>query len=418
MINHTTLANGLTVLTSPDDNTMTVRAGVTVLVGGADEDDTNSGVTHFLEHMLFKSTTNHSATELVDMIERVGGSVNAGTEKRSTSYYVKSRAETVDNSLSVLADMLCNSLFRVDELDTERGVVLQEMALYRDDTSSLAWDSLYETLFPEHAAGVPLLGTKEVITSITPDEFRYYMARHYVTGNTIVWASGKVNHEEFVRLVEEKFATYPVGERAANLEPIPMTSGYTHEDEDHANTHIILAYPAPLVSDPASAAYHLFAEILAGGMSSPVFKEVREDRGLAYSVYGGASIGSRWSNLYFAGGTTCEHSGEFIRVLADVIRTYVPTEDDLLKAKNQTLYQISSGMETAYARLLDHIDVAFMGGFPTEEGISRIHAVTLEDILAVKAKIIASPPSLAVAGRMDVDIQTIFEEIDRSETDQ
>src|SRR5690606_31354740 len=262
----------------------TVSVGVWVGVGTRHEPEPLNGVSHLLEHMAFKGTDRRSAIDIAVEIESVGGNLNAYTGRERTCYYAKMLADDLPLALDILADILLNSRFDANELERERHVILQEIGQAEDTPDDIVFDHFQEAAYPGQALGWPVLGRSEVIERITREDVAGYMRRHYGARGTIVAAAGRLDHDALVRQVTELFGgMQPVGETA--FEPGHYRGGESRVDRSLEQLHLVLGFEGVGYRDPDYYALGVLSSLYGGGMSSRLFQEIREIRGLAYSVY-------------------------------------------------------------------------------------------------------------------------------------
>jgi predicted Zn-dependent peptidase len=277
------LPNGLTVASVRLPGFRTAAVGAFIRVGSRDEPATLNGISHFLEHMAFKGTELRDARRISLEIERVGASMNAYTAKDHTAYHTVLLSEHMPVALDVLADVIRRSTFPPEEIERERQVILQELGDAADDPESIAQDEFDLKAFPKQAFGRPILGSARFVRSVTRDDFRHYLDSHYAAGNMVIAGVGALDHEQFADQVERHFGDM-TGGSAAPREAARYVGGYRHVDDDYEQTSIALGWPIPARTDPTYPTYELLGELLGGGMSSPLFQSVREQRGLAYQI--------------------------------------------------------------------------------------------------------------------------------------
>lgn len=403
---HTKLANGLTVATIEMPGFETVALGAFIGVGSRYEPVNLNGISHMAEHMAFKGTQKRTAYDIAYEVERVGADINAFTSKDTTAYYVISLAQHTELALDIISDVLLNSTFPQDELDRERGVILQEIAQSYDNPSGLAWD-LYDTVaYPNQDFGRTILGNPEVIKTATREDFQGYMKAHYTAENIIVVASGKVKHEEFVALVERYFAGLPTGARA-KATPANYVGGYNHYNKDFEQANVILGFPTVDVFSPDSYAYCVMSQVLGGGMSSPLFTEIREKRGLVYSVGAYINLDDDHGDFYIYAGTTAEHLSELLSVAVDEVKKITDEVNpaDIERAKNQFKSSLFMSLERPFSLARSYVSNLSTYGrdIPLEEVVQKIDAVTADDIRRVASTMLTKTPTLQLVGSIGND---------------
>ncbi|MDP9095724.1 MAG: insulinase family protein, partial [Pseudomonadota bacterium] len=283
-IRATRLPSGLMVVTETMDRVETVSFGAYVATGTRNETEAENGASHFLEHMAFKGTTRRTAPEIAEAVENVGGHINAYTAREQTAYYVKLLKEDLALGADIIGDILTHSTFAPEELERERGVILQEIGQANDTPDDIIFDRFQETAFPSQPMGRPVLGTEDGIRGMERSQLTGYMQRHYAAGNVVVAAAGALEHETVVELAKQHFADLP------SAMPNPFAAGaYTggefREARDLDQVHIVLGFPSVGYADPDYYPALLLSTLLGGGMSSRLFQEIREKRGLVYSIY-------------------------------------------------------------------------------------------------------------------------------------
>lgn len=338
MIKTTVLPNGLKVVTE-NKKFNTVSMGIYVNVGSLNETEELSGISHVLEHMAFKGTKTKNAQQLSDQIESLGGNCNAYTTTDHTAYVVNILPDYWKIGIDFLSDIIQNSTFPEEELEKERKVILQEIDMYKDDLNATSWLKLYESVYPNQALGRPVIGTKENVTKFTRDDLLDYVKKGYTTDKMVISMVGNVKHEEVVDYVKNTFTSLP------NKNQLPVAqSKYEYHD---ITVESKFAQTAVIVSMEGDPLYHkntyvssLFRNILDGGMSCRLFQEVREKRGLVYSV-GVVNFSEIDTGLFGVwAAINKENIDETITVIKDTLNTMLTdiTEEELEKAKNIILH--------------------------------------------------------------------------------
>jgi len=286
-VNTSRLANGMTVVTETMPHLESAVLGVWVRAGSRDETSDQHGIAHLLEHMAFKGTKKRTARQIAEEIENVGGDLNAATSTETTSFYARVLKDDVPLAVDILADILTSSQFDEAELEREKHVILQEIGAANDTPDDVVYDRFAEASFGRQAIGRPILGTPETVKSFTPDQIRNYLSSHYTGDRMVVVAAGAVEHEQFVKLVEDKFGDKiaPSNKSLPNLPDAVYTGGEFREKRDLMDAQVMLGFEGRAYHVRDFYASQVLANILGGGMSSRLFQEVREKRGLCYSVY-------------------------------------------------------------------------------------------------------------------------------------
>jgi predicted Zn-dependent peptidase len=398
----TRLPSGLTVLTDAMSHLETASLGVWVGSGSRDEEQQEHGVSHLLEHMAFKGTKRRSARQIAEEIEAVGGDLNAATSVETTAYYARVLKADVPLALDVLSDILGDPSFDPAELKREQNVIVQEIGAAEDDPSDLVFEYLQEKAFPNQPIGRSILGTRKSVTGFKPDDLRKYLARNYRAPDMFVIATGAVNHMNVVAEVEKRFASFQ--EPAA---PVPVAAkfgGGTHvETSDLEQAHLAFALEGLPQRDPNLYPMQVFTSVLGGGMSSRLFQEVREVRGLCYSIY---CFHAPYSDTGYFGlyaGTDSETAPELMQVVIDQLAGAAEniTEAEIARAKAQMKAGLLMALESSSARAEQLARQMFAWGrpVPLEEIVAKIEAVTVESTRAAGRLLIArSRPAIAVLG--------------------
>ncbi|WP_315726471.1 MULTISPECIES: pitrilysin family protein [unclassified Bradyrhizobium] len=399
----TKLPTGLTVVTDTMPHLETAALGVWAGVGGRDEKPDEHGISHLLEHMAFKGTTTRSAREIVESIEAVGGDLNAGTSTETTAYYARVLKADVPLALDVLSDILANPSFVPEELEREKNVIVQEIGAAQDTPDDVVFEHLNELCFPDQPMGRSLLGTAKTLEAFDRDKLHGYLSTHYRGPDMVVAAAGAVDHQRVVEDVTKRFASFNGGE---GPKPLPAAFGkggsrVVHRDLEQA--HLTLALEGVPQADPSLFSLQVFTNILGGGMSSRLFQEVRENRGLCYSVY---TFHAPYSDTGFFGlytGTDPADAPEMMEVVVDIIGNAVETlsEAEVARAKAQMKAGLLMALESCSARaeqLARHI-LAYGRPQTLQEMVAKIEAVSVESTRdAARALLARSKPAVVALG--------------------
>jgi predicted Zn-dependent peptidase len=406
----TTLPNGVRVVTESIDSVQSVSLGIWVATGARFEEESRRGISHFLEHMLFKGTKRRpTAKQIADEMDNVGGYLNAFTDKEYTCYYARTLSEHLPLAVDILSDMYSHSLFEEDETARERKVVLEEIKRRDDDPEDLVHDLFAQTIFPNHPLGLPVIGTAEVVASLTPQDLRDYMALRYGPRSVIVSAAGNLEHAKVVAMVEEH-----LGSLTGNSTEITGSTPQTVKDLLHytrpteqVNFCIGTRGYGQMEDDKYPLA--ILDAVLGGSMGSRLFQEIREKRGLAYSV-GSYSATHREGGYFTAyGGTsmdTYEQCLELVREEFSKARREGITQAEMDRAKNQFRGSIIMAQESMSSRMnrIGKSEVYFDRVVPLEEVVSKINAVTLADVQRIAEYIFpedANDLTVAAVGPFD-----------------
>ena len=395
------LSNGLTVATDRLESAETVTLGAWVGVGTRHEPAEINGVAHLLEHMAFKGTRRRSARDIAEQIEAVGGHLNAYTGRENTAYYAKVLAEDQPLALDIVADILQNPTFDQEELARERSVVLQEIGQAIDTPDDIVFDHFQATAYPDQALGRPVLGSAEIVAGLPRESLAGYMARHYGTGSMVLAAAGRVDHERFAGLVEQAFGALGAnGEGEA--EPARYRGGEYREARSLEQVHLLLGFDALGYLDPDYYALMVLSVLFGGGMSSRLFQEVRERRGLVYSVYSFVSAYRDGGMFGIYAGTGEAEAAELMPVLCDQLCGLGETlsEEEIVRAKAQLKASILMSRESASARC-EHLAqqiLTFGRPLTVAEVVAKIEAVDRPALAALARRLVASRPTMAALG--------------------
>jgi predicted Zn-dependent peptidase len=398
----TTLDNGLRIATATMTNVQTASVGVWVDVGARHETPEINGVAHMLEHMAFKGTERRSARALAEEIENVGGQLNAYTSREQTAYYARVLAEDVPLAVDLLADILQHSVFDEEELARERGVVVQEIGQVQDTPDDLVFDQFQETAFPGQALGRSILGPSEIVAAMPRTALVDYMARHYGPRRMVLGAAGKIEHERVVELGDRLFRELPAAGDDQG-EPAEYRGGEMREERDLEQAHLLIGLPAFSYADDDFYALQVLSAMLGGGMSSRLFQEVRENRGLAYSIFSFASSYRDTGFLGIYAGTGEQETAELVPVMCEETMKLIdaPTEAELVRARAQLKASLMMALESCFAQSeeLARQLLIFNRRIPPEEIIAKIDAVDIAAIRRVGRRLLTGAgPTLAAIG--------------------
>ena len=416
LVRRTVLPGGLRVVTETVPTVRSVTFGVWLGVGSRDESTRQAGCSHYLEHLLFKGTERRSALEISSTIDALGGEMNAFTAKEYTCFYARVLDADLPVAVDVLVDMLTSATLRRADVDSERGVILEEIAMSDDDPSDLVHDSFAQAVFGDTPLGRPILGTSASIESLSRTTINGYYRRHYRPENMVVAAAGNLDHAEVVRLVRKAFGSVGALADRSVLPLEPRIGGrqrlsrpgvhIEHRRTEQAN--FVLGMPGMSRVDDRRFALGVLNSVLGGGMSSRLFQEVREKRGLAYSVY---SYNAQYADTGLFGVYAGCQPDKIDQVLAlcraeleKVVERGIST-DELLRGQGQLRGALVLGLEDTGSRMsrIGKSELVYGDLLGVNEILGRIEAVGLADVREVAAEILASPPTLAVIGPFDAD---------------
>jgi len=397
----TTLENGMRLLTDSMDSVETVSLGVWVDVGTRHEPAEINGVAHVLEHMAFKGTERRSALDIAAEIEAVGGHLNAYTSREHTAYYAKVLKENLPLAVDILGDILQYSVFEQRELERERTVILQEIGQANDTPDDIIFDLFQERAFPDQAMGRPVLGRSEIIRQMDRETVARYMQRSYAAPGMLFAAAGNVDHEALVALARRAFRVLPA-QGTARSEPARYLGGDFREIRDLEQVHVVMGFPGFAYGDEDYYAASVVSSALGGGMSSRLFQEIREKRGLVYSIY---SFTHAYSDVGLFGvyaGTGEDEVEELMPVLCDEIRKLSAGLEvaELERARAQLKAGLLMSLESTTARCEQQAAHVLVFGRPLNmsEMVARIDAVDARAVERVARRLRSAPPTLTALG--------------------
>ena len=321
----TKLSNGLRVITDTVTDVESVAVGVWADVGTRHEDLTHNGVAHMVEHMMFNGTPTRTSQQIAEEIESVGGQMNAYTSREITAYYIHLLKDDMPLAMNVLSDILQRPTFPDKELEKERGVILQEIGMTNDTPDDIIFDYYQETAYPDQALGAPILGTAEIVSGMTKETLFDYVHRFYTPEKLVVSAAGNVSHDDMVKQVEVLFTDLPKDSHQS-YRPAAYHGGERREEKDLEQSHVVLGFQGVRRDDPAYYDAVLLSTVMGGGMSSRLFQEVREKRGLVYSVYASHSAYHDDGQFEIYAGTGPEKLPELMPVLGDEVRKIIKSK--------------------------------------------------------------------------------------------
>ena len=386
----TTLPNGFRVVSEHMPGLQSAAIGVWVLAGARHEEASQNGIAHFLEHMAFKGTKRRSALQIAEAIEDVGGYINAYTSREVTAYYVRVLKEDVSLALDVVADILRNPVFDPREIEVERGVILQEIGQAADTPDDIIFDWLQEKAYPDHPLGRTILGAEERVRGFAKPDLERFVDQYYRPGQMVLSAAGAVDHDALVRMAEAMFGDM-IPSHAIEPPVARFAGGETRHIKDLEQAHFALAFESPDYAHPDIYTAQIYASALGGSMSSRLFQEIRERRGLCYSIYAGTS-GEQLGDL---AGITID---EMKRAAEDMTAAEVERARAQMKAGLLMGLESPSNRAERLARMLQ-----IWGRVPDlPEVVERIDAVTLADVRRLAESTVARAPSaLALYGPVE-----------------
>lgn len=413
LINKHTCKNGVRIVLEQIPTVRSVSIGVWIGTGSRNETEQNNGISHFLEHMFFKGTKTRTAKEIAEAFDSIGGQVNAFTSKEYTCYYAKVLDEHASFALEMLADMFFHSTFVDEELQKERNVVLEEIKMYEDTPDDIVHDLLSKACYANHPLGYPILGTEETLRTFTGDSLRGYMADYYTPDRVVISVAGNVD-ESFIQQVESYFGFF-TAKRKASESPAPLFQPQKlARQKDTEQAHLCIGFNGLPVGHPDIYTLIILNNILGGSMSSRLFQEVREQRGLAYSVFSYHSSYQDSGLLAIYAGTGNNQLDllfETIQETIDKLKEDGITEKELKNSKEQMKGSLMLGLESTNSRMSRNgKNELLLGRHRTlDEIIEEINSVTVEKVNELARRIFAEDCALALispSGRLPSRIRS------------
>ncbi len=407
-LRHTVLPNGLIVLTERMEYMRSVAMGVWIKSGSRCEPAETNGISHFVEHMLFKGTRSRSAQHIAREMDSIGGNLDAFTGKETICFNVKSLAEHVPIALDVLADLVLNPTFAAPDIERERGVILEEIKIDEDNPDVLVHELFMQAFWKNHPLGWPILGTSKTVARLDRQSLLAYHGDRFHGSNMIFSAAGNLDHDRFAEAVAEKFSTLAGGATLHEL-PAPEAGAriVLRNKKSLEQVQICLGVPAPPITDESRYATLILNTVLGGGMSSRLFQTIREERGMAYSIYSDLSPYRDTGTLCVYAGTSAGKALEVVDLILDEFRKLKESllhDEELLRAKDQLKGNILMGLESSNSRManLARQEMYFRQFITVEEIIARIGEVSAAEVQAMAQRLF-DPARIAVTllGRLD-----------------
>lgn len=405
----TVLPNGVTIVTQKETSFYSAVVGIWVKNGSRDENSHNNGISHFIEHMLFKGTPRRSPHDISKTIDAVGGELNAFTSRESSCYYARVLKEHLPIAVDLLSDIFLNSLFDAEELEKEREVILQEIRMVEDTPDDYIHDLLNKTFWPNSSIGMPVLGNVENVSSFNRAALLAFMKERYHPDNIIITAAGNIDHEQLVDFIGESFSSLSAGDSISSVNTSSAASEVTILNKDLEQIHFCIGSKG--ISDIDSNRYAAFIlnTILGDGMGSRLFQEIREKKGLAYSVYSFLSSYIDCGMFGIYAGTGREHFSKILPIITaelNKLKSVKISPDDLSCAKQQLKGNMILGLENSDSRMqrLAHNEICFGRHISVEETIKNIENVSQEDVLSLARDFfVADSLNIALIGNIEED---------------
>ena len=350
------LENGLTIIGEEIPYVKSISLGVWINAGSRIEDEEISGVSHFIEHMLFKGTRNRTSKQIASEIDNLGGQINAFTSKECTCYYVKLLDSHIDIGIDVLSDMILNSKFNEDDLDKERSVIIEELKMYEDSPEDLAYDLLTENIYKNDPLGMNIIGTEESLNRLNREKLLDYFNKYYVPNNSVIAISGNFNFDEIINKIEEKFKVWKKRDVNVDIKKAEFKSCFLTKNKDIEQVNLAMSLEAvPIESDKEAYALAVINTVFGGSISSRLFQKIREEKGLVYSIYSSQSLYRKCGELGIFASMSNEHLKEVYESIIEeikIIKKYYLTDQEIKESKEQLKGSYILGLESTSSRMM------------------------------------------------------------------
>ena len=350
------LENGLTIIGEEIPYVKSISLGVWIIAGSRIEDEEISGVSHFIEHMLFKGTRNRTSKQIASEIDNLGGQINAFTSKECTCYYVKLLDSHIDIGIDVLSDMILNSKFNEDDLDKERSVIIEELKMYEDSPEDLAYDLLTENIYKNDPLGMNIIGTEESLNRLNREKLLDYFNKYYVPNNSVIAISGNFNFDEIINKIEEKFKVWKKRDVNVDIKKAEFKSCFLTKNKDIEQVNLAMSLEAvPIESDKEVYALAVINTVFGGSISSRLFQKIREEKGLVYSIYSSQSLYRKCGELGIFASMSNEHLKEVYESIIEeikIIKKYYLTDQEIKESKEQLKGSYILGLESTSSRMM------------------------------------------------------------------
>jgi predicted Zn-dependent peptidase len=402
------LPNGLTILTEQMQHIRSVAIGIWLKTGSRHEDAEVNGISHFVEHMVFKGTKNRSALDIAKQMDSIGGNMDAFTGKETICFNAKVLDEHLPIAMDVLCDIVLNPLFEPKDITREKGVILEEIKMDEDNPDYLVHEIFTQNFYKDHPLGKPILGTKDTVRNLDQDSVLNFYRKRFSPGNLVISAAGSLDHDNFVQLVKERFEGLKPGSNGYHeLPPNVVAKIVTRNKKSLEQVQICLGVPSPHISHETRYVSYILNTLLGGGMSSRLFQKIREEQGLVYSIYSDL-------NPYRDTGCMCVYAGTSAESVPKVVSEIVSefrglkndriAEDELRRVKDQLKGNLMLSLESSTARMsnLARQEMYFDRFFDLDEIIDRVEAVTSDDLINLANSMFKSDSiAVTVLGNLD-----------------
>jgi predicted Zn-dependent peptidase len=407
-VKRTTLANGMRVITEKMPHVRSVSVGIWIGTGSREEAAADIGISHFIEHMVFKGTKNRSAEQIARSVDSIGGGLDAFTSKELVSYNVKVLDEHLPEAFDVVADLVRNPLFQKEDIEKEKGVILEELKMEVDNPEYLIHEIFSSNFWKGHPLGRPILGTKQTIRAFDRDKIERYYRQFYTPSNILITAAGNLDHRAMVRLAEQHFADLkPRATTTVRVKPQPHAPLVFRNKNSLEQVHVYLGLPSVAMPDDSRFSWVILNAILGGGMSSRLFQNIREKQGLAYTVYSDLTMYRDAGCMLIYAGTSLRSAGKVVESIVRELRELVDhkvSAEELRRAKDHLKGSYVLSLESTSSRMgnLARQELYFKRFFTLDEMLERIEWVTIDEIQNL-AREYFDPKQMAVAmlGRLE-----------------
>lgn len=411
MVHFKQLDNGIRLIVKEMSGLMSVSMGIIVGTGACVESDAEDGISHFIEHMMFKGTKTRTAFQISDRMDAIGAQVNAFTAKDITCYYAKSTSNHAAEAFEILSDLFLNSVFPEDEMKREKGVVLEEISMNEDTPDDLCLDLLAKAFFGEENYGRNILGSKQNVSSFTRDDMRAYIGERYTADNIVISMAGNIDFSLAEKLAEEYFGGVPAATAAPRPLNVILKSDNLYKNKDIEQVHVAIAFPSMKRYEPLCDATQIMNAVFGGSMSSRLFQTVREKLGLAYTVYSYVTSYEKSGALSIYAGVNADSYQDSVDAIYDCInemRKKNLTEDEFRRGKEQLLSSLVFAQESTSSQMLLYGKELIYSGkiYDFEDRVNKLNAVTLADVFqAVEYNFDDKYRATALVGRVDKPLQ-------------
>ncbi len=350
------LENGLTIIGEEIPYVKSISLGVWINAGSRIEDEEISGVSHFIEHMLFKGTKNRTSKQIASEIDNLGGQINAFTSKECTCYYVKLLDSHIDIGIDILSDMILNSKFEEDDLDKERSVIIEELKMYEDSPEDVAYDLLTENIYKSDPLGMNIIGTEESLKRLNREKLLGYFNKYYVPNNSVISISGNFNFDEIINKIEEKFKAWNKRDVNIDIKKAEFKSCFLTKNKDIEQINLAMSLEAvPLENDEEVYALAVVNTVFGGSISSRLFQKIREEKGLVYSIYSSQSLYRKCGELGIFASMSNDHLEEVYESIIEeikIMKKYYLTDQEIKESKEQLKGSYILGLESTSSRMM------------------------------------------------------------------